>query len=69
MECHSELVEALGNNALPYLSVARWIGMFQQGRVSTRDEQHSGRLVSVRDDLAHAVIEQIMDYIKGHGLR
>ncbi|GFU63616.1 hypothetical protein TNCV_3078801 [Trichonephila clavipes] len=31
MECHSELVEALGNNALPYRTVARWIVKFQQG--------------------------------------
>ncbi|GFW11298.1 HTH_48 domain-containing protein [Trichonephila clavipes] len=41
MECHSELVEALGNNALPYRTVARWVGMFQQGRESTTDEQRS----------------------------
>ncbi|GFW22337.1 uncharacterized protein TNCV_1430911 [Trichonephila clavipes] len=64
MECHSELVEALGINDLPYSTVARWIGKFQQGRVSTSDEQHSGRPVSVRIDLARAVIEQLMDYIK-----
>ncbi|GFU01785.1 uncharacterized protein TNCV_1522961 [Trichonephila clavipes] len=38
MECHSELVEALGNNALPYRTVARWIGKLQQGCVSTSDE-------------------------------
>ncbi|GFQ86849.1 HTH_48 domain-containing protein [Trichonephila clavata] len=41
MECHSEFVEALGNNALPYRTVARWVGKFQQGRVSTSDEQRS----------------------------
>ncbi|GFW08616.1 uncharacterized protein TNCV_2776371 [Trichonephila clavipes] len=46
MECHSELVEALGNNALLYRSVARWIGKFQQGF------QRSGRPVSERTDLA-----------------
>ncbi|GFX98012.1 HTH_48 domain-containing protein [Trichonephila clavipes] len=39
MECHSELVEALRNNALPYRAVARWVGKFQQGCVSTSDEQ------------------------------
>lgn len=61
MECHSELVEALGNNALPYRTVARWVGKFQQGRVSTSDEQRSGRPVSVRTDVARAVIEQLMD--------
>ncbi|GFX09314.1 uncharacterized protein TNCV_1887271 [Trichonephila clavipes] len=68
MECHSELVEALGSNALPYRTVARWIRKFQQGRVSTSDEQRSGRPVSVRTDLARAVIEQLMNYFKGHGL-
>ncbi|GFT43491.1 HTH_48 domain-containing protein [Trichonephila clavipes] len=39
MECRIELVEALRNNALPYRTVARWVGKFQQGRVSTSDEQ------------------------------
>ncbi|GFV99220.1 uncharacterized protein TNCV_1511931 [Trichonephila clavipes] len=65
MECHSELVEALGNNALPYRTVARWVGKFQQGPVSTSDEQLSGRPISVRTNLARAVIEQLIDYIKG----
>ncbi|GFU87860.1 HTH_48 domain-containing protein [Trichonephila clavipes] len=65
MESHRELVEALRNNALLYQTVAWWIGKFQQGRVSTSDEQRSGRQVSVWTDLARAVIEQLMDYIKG----
>ncbi|GFX99804.1 HTH_48 domain-containing protein [Trichonephila clavipes] len=64
MECHSELVEALGNNALPYRTVARWIEKFQQGRVSTSDEQRTGRPVTVRTGSASAVIEQLMNYIK-----
>ncbi|GFV17085.1 uncharacterized protein TNCV_3632491 [Trichonephila clavipes] len=68
MECHSELVEALGNNALPYRTVARWIGKFQQGCMSTTDEQRSRRPVSLRTDLTRAVIEQLTDYIKSHGL-
>ncbi|GFQ74758.1 uncharacterized protein TNCT_226391 [Trichonephila clavata] len=54
MECHSEFVEALGNNALPYRTVARWVEKFQQGRVSTSYEQRSGRPLSVRTDLARA---------------
>ncbi|GFQ89414.1 HTH_48 domain-containing protein [Trichonephila clavata] len=61
MECHSEFVEALGSNALPYRPVARWVGKFQQGRVSTSDEQRLGRPLSVRTDLARAVIEQLTD--------
>ncbi|GFY18839.1 hypothetical protein TNCV_3875271 [Trichonephila clavipes] len=36
-------MESLGNNALPYHILARWIEKFQQGRVSTSDEQRSGR--------------------------
>ncbi|GFX26541.1 HTH_48 domain-containing protein [Trichonephila clavipes] len=41
MECHSELVEILGNNALPYRTVARWIGKFQRQPVmsSVRDDR------------------------------
>ncbi|GFR17286.1 HTH_48 domain-containing protein [Trichonephila clavata] len=61
MECHSEFGEALGNNALLYRPVARWVGKFQQERVSNRDEQHSGRQLSARTDLARAVIEQLTD--------
>ncbi|GFR11510.1 HTH_48 domain-containing protein [Trichonephila clavata] len=56
MECHSEFVEALGNNnALPYSTVARWVEKFQQGRGSASDEQRSGRPLSVRTDLARSV--------------
>ncbi|GFU99085.1 HTH_48 domain-containing protein [Trichonephila clavipes] len=47
-ESHSELVEALGNNPLPYRTVAQWVGKFQQERVSTSDEQRLRRPVSVR---------------------
>ncbi|GFW70958.1 uncharacterized protein TNCV_190491 [Trichonephila clavipes] len=68
MECDNRLVKALGNNALPYHIVARWIGKFQQGRVPTSDEQRSGRPTTVRSGLSRAVIEQLIDYIKGYGL-
>ncbi|GFQ63805.1 histone-lysine N-methyltransferase SETMAR [Trichonephila clavata] len=62
MECHNKLEEALGNNVLPYRrTVARSVGKFQQGRVSTSDNQRSGRLVSVWIYLTRAVIEQVMD--------
>ncbi|GFR04523.1 HTH_48 domain-containing protein [Trichonephila clavata] len=61
MECHSEFVEALGNNAIPYRTVARWVAKFQLGRVSTSEEQRSGRPLSVRIDVARAIIEQLMD--------
>ncbi|GFT28418.1 histone-lysine N-methyltransferase SETMAR [Trichonephila clavipes] len=42
-------------------TVARWVGKFQQGLVSTSDEQRSERPVSVRTDLARTVIEQLLD--------
>ncbi|GFX64691.1 HTH_48 domain-containing protein [Trichonephila clavipes] len=60
MECHSELVEVLGNNALSYRTVARWVGKFQPAHVSASDEQRSRRPVSVLTELARAVIEQLM---------
>ncbi|GFW96137.1 HTH_48 domain-containing protein [Trichonephila clavipes] len=64
IECHSELVEALENNALPYRTVERCKGKLQQERESNSDEQRSGRSVSVRTDLARAVLERLIDYIK-----
>ncbi|GFR32349.1 hypothetical protein TNCT_99301 [Trichonephila clavata] len=47
MECHSEVVKALGNNALLYHPVARWVGKFQQERVSNSDEKRSRQPLSV----------------------
>ncbi|GFW82771.1 uncharacterized protein TNCV_3493411 [Trichonephila clavipes] len=70
MECHSELVEALRNNALPCHTIALWLGKFQQGRVSTSDEQRSGKPVSERTDLhvpsssSSWITLRVMDYIK-----
>ncbi|GFY21695.1 HTH_48 domain-containing protein [Trichonephila clavipes] len=70
MKCYSELVEAFGNNALPNRTVARWIGKFQQGRVSTRDDQRSGRPVMygstwhVPSSSSSWVTLRVMDYIK-----
>ncbi|GFU47079.1 uncharacterized protein TNCV_2616501 [Trichonephila clavipes] len=45
MECHTELMEALGNNALPYRIVARW-------------EPIPGRQFATREDIAIAVRQQ-----------
>ncbi|GFW70693.1 HTH_48 domain-containing protein [Trichonephila clavipes] len=39
MECHSELVKALGNNAPPYRTAPQWVRKFHQGHVSANDEQ------------------------------
>ncbi|GFT46670.1 HTH_48 domain-containing protein [Trichonephila clavipes] len=47
MGCHCELLETLGNNALPYRRAARRVGKFRQGLVSTSDEQRSRPPVSV----------------------
>ena len=58
MECHSELTEALGNRALTYRTVARWAAFFQRGRVASVDMRRTGRLRTVRTDVARAVIAQ-----------
>ncbi|GFR17217.1 hypothetical protein TNCT_187991 [Trichonephila clavata] len=41
-------------------TVARWVGKFQQGRVSNSDEQRSERPLSVLTDLTRGVIEHLM---------
>ncbi|PRD27409.1 UNVERIFIED_CONTAM: hypothetical protein NCL1_35429 [Trichonephila clavipes] len=71
MECNSELVEDLENKALPYRTVARWIGKFQQEYVSTSDKQSSGRPVRWSDRLGTCrhraasswITLRVMDYI------
>ncbi|GFU11613.1 HTH_48 domain-containing protein [Trichonephila clavipes] len=45
MECHSELVENIRNDSLPYRTVARWVGKFQQGRVSTTEQRGAANAV------------------------
>ncbi|GFU99181.1 uncharacterized protein TNCV_1228951 [Trichonephila clavipes] len=69
MKCHIELVEALGNNAIPCSTVAWWVGKFQQGHVSTSDEQRSRRPVrtntwrfATREDIANAVHQQVTQF-------
>ena len=60
-ECHSELTEALGNLALPYRIVARWVAAFQRGRVAIADMRRTGRPRTVRTDVARAVIAQCLE--------
>ena len=48
IECHSELVEAVGNNALPNRDVARWAAAVKRGRATCGDLGCSGRPVSVQ---------------------
>ena len=57
-ECRPELTEALGNRVLPYRAVARWAAAFQRGRVASADMRRTGRLRTVRTDVARAVIAQ-----------
>lgn len=42
-DIHSDLVEALGDSAPPYSTVARWAKEFKLGRTSTEDEHREGR--------------------------
>ena len=59
-ECHAELQQALGNQALPYRTVAWWVGAFKEGRESTADLPRSGRSVSANKDASVAVVEEDM---------
>ena len=60
-ECHLELTDALGNRALPYRTVARWATAFQRGRVASADMRRTGRLRTVRTNVAPAVIAQCLE--------
>ena len=40
-ECHAQLIEAVGDRALPYRTVARWVAAFQHGRVASTDMPHT----------------------------
>ena len=60
-ECHSELTEALGNRALPYRTVARWVAAFPRGKVASADMRRTGRPRTVRTDVARAVIAQCLE--------
>jgi hypothetical protein len=57
-ECHSELVDAVGNNALLYRTVMR---LFQRGCATSGDLKCSGQLVSVRNDVSRAVTDQCIE--------
>ena len=59
-ECYSELTEALGNRALTQRTVARWAAAFQRGRVASADMRRTRRPITVRSDVARAVIEQCL---------
>ncbi|PSN39588.1 hypothetical protein C0J52_06900 [Blattella germanica] len=60
-ESHAKLQQALGNQALPYRTVARWVGAFKEGRESTADLPHSGHSVSANKDVSVAVVEQCLE--------
>ncbi|GFU70488.1 uncharacterized protein TNCV_2511441 [Trichonephila clavipes] len=66
MECHKELVEALGKNALPCRTRARWVGKFQQRRVSTSDEKRvaaNAETDSIFSSSHIVVVTVVADYI------
>ncbi|PSN39059.1 hypothetical protein C0J52_10099 [Blattella germanica] len=60
-ECHAELQQALGNQALPYRTVARWVAAFKQGRESTANLPRSGRSMSANKNVSVAVVEQCLE--------
>ena len=60
-ECHSELTEALGNRALPYRTLAKWVAAFPRGRIGSTNMRRTGRPRTVRTDVARAVIAQCLE--------
>ena len=54
-------LQALGNRALPYRTVARWAAAFQRGRVASANMSRKGRPRTVRTNVARAVIAQCLE--------
>lgn len=61
-EIKADLDKVYGENALPYRTIARWVSLFKEGRISIKDEARPGRplsAVSDRDiDAVKAIIEK-----------
>ena len=53
-QCHEGLVEACGEMALPYRTVARWVRAFNEGRDRVENMARPGRL-SVSEEEVQAV--------------
>jgi hypothetical protein len=66
-ECHSELVEALGDRALPYRTVARWIEALRGKRFRTRKDAVRREMTRFGDGEAgrQRVLDTLGDYFEG----
>ena len=55
-ECHAQLIEAVGDHALPYWTVARWVPAIQLGWVASTDMPCTGCPMTAYTDVACVVI-------------
>ena len=59
---HADLVAVHGNQAPSYATVTRWVFKFREGREDLKDDEHSGRPITVscqaHIDLVRTVIEE-----------
>ena len=60
-ECHAQLLQAVGDRALPYRTVARWVAAFESGREASKDKPRTGRPRTVRTDVSRAIIQQCLE--------
>ncbi|GFU95011.1 HTH_48 domain-containing protein [Trichonephila clavipes] len=69
MECHCELVEALRSNAIPYSTVARWVGKFSkdvcQLVMSNARDDRSPTVLSCVSPCDFDLIPKIKEPIRG----
>ena len=61
-EIFSDIQQTLGNDALPYSTVAYWVAEFKRGRSSCKDDSRSGRpSTSITEENAKKVGKLVLD--------
>ena len=58
IDIHCEIVEVYGQNIMSDGMVRKWVRAFKDGRTNLHDEERSGRLLVVNEDLVQKVDEK-----------
>ena len=61
IEIHRQLCKGYGNNVMSEGGVRQWCIMFKNGRTNVHDEEQSGLLTNVTDELVAKIKENIRE--------
>ncbi|GFW14260.1 HTH_48 domain-containing protein [Trichonephila clavipes] len=60
-DIHRQIKEVYGTEAMSDSKVRKWVRKFKDGRTKVHDEERSGRLSEITDDLMQAVETKILE--------